>query len=93
MVPRPPHNANTNTPPAEVSQWMRANAHRSWGMTEDREARTRNARAKFQAKFLEEANGDPVRAESLRKAFYVSLAAKSAAARRRNREARESGAA
>jgi hypothetical protein len=71
---------------------MRANAHKSWGRTTDRTARTANARKKFQERFLEEAGGDPVRAESLRKAWYASLAAKSAAARRRNRQAREAGA-
>jgi len=92
MVARPAHNANTNTPPSEVSQWMRANAHKSWGNTKDRTARTSNARARFQERFLIEADGDPVRAESLRKAWYVAMAAKSAAARRRNREARQAGA-
>lgn len=87
-VPRPTHNVNGNTPPAEISQWARANAHKSWGMTEDRTARTANARAKFQERFLIEAGGDPVRAESLRKSYYAALAAKSAATRRRNREVR-----
>jgi hypothetical protein len=68
---------------------MRAASHYSWALTEDRTARTANARAKFQERFLIEAGGDPVRAESARKAFYASLALKSAQTRRRNREARE----
>lgn len=80
----------TQSPPSsEISQWMRANAHKSWGMTEDRSARTANARAAFQERFLIEAGGDTVRAESLRKSYYATLAAKSAQARRRNREARQ----
>jgi len=72
---------------------MRAASHYSWALTEDRTARTANARRAFQDRFLEEADGDPVRAESLRKAFYTRLALKSAQSRRRNREIRESGAA
>jgi hypothetical protein len=36
------------------------------------------------AKFLAEADGDPVRAEHLRKAYFTRLALKSAQARRRN---------
>jgi hypothetical protein len=34
------------------------------------------------AKFLEQADGDPVRAEHLRKAYFAKLALKSAQARR-----------
>jgi hypothetical protein len=34
-------------------------------------------------KFLDQAGGDPVRAEHYRKAFYANLARKSAAARRK----------
>jgi hypothetical protein len=70
---------------------MRAASHYSWALTKDRTARTANARAKFQQRFLDEAEGDPVRAESLRKAFYAKLALKSAQTRRRNREARLHG--
>lgn len=66
-------------------------AHRRWGVCEDRTEATRKARAKFQESFLIEAGGDPVRAESLRKAFYAALALKSAKARRRNAEARKAG--
>jgi hypothetical protein len=78
---------------------MRAASHYSWALTEDRTKRTSNARAAFQQKFLEQTktpeypDGDPVRAESLRKAFYARLALQSQQARRRNREARENGAA
>ena len=49
----------------------------------DRTARTAKARKALEDKFLAEADGDPVRAESLRKAYYARLALKSAQARRR----------
>lgn len=71
---------------------MRAASHYSWALTEDRTARTSNARAAFRQKLLDEAGGDPQKAEHLRKAFYAKLNASSVAARRRNREARENGA-
>jgi hypothetical protein len=58
-------------------------AHESWARTTDRSARTANARKALDDKFLAEADGDPVRAESLRKAYYARLAFKSAQARRR----------
>jgi hypothetical protein len=58
-------------------------AHESWARTTDRTARTANARKALDDKFLAEAGGDPVRAESLRKAYYARLAFKSAQARRR----------
>lgn len=57
-------------------------AHESWANTEDRSARTANARRALDEKFLAEAGGDPQRAESLRKAYYARLALKSAQARR-----------
>lgn len=60
-------------------------AHESWAKTENRSARTRNARAALEKKFLEAADGDPKRAESLRKAYYSRLALKSAQARARRR--------
>jgi hypothetical protein len=78
---------------------MRAASLYGWGMTEDRTARTAPGRAAFEQKFLDQTkspecpDGDPVRAESLRKAFFARLALKSAVSRRRNREAREAGAA
>lgn len=68
-------------------------AHLSWANTTDRTARTGPARAALLQKFLDEAEGDEQRAESLRKAFYRKLALQSAQTRRRNREAREAGAA
>lgn len=71
------------------SELGRIGAHVSWGRTKDRSARTAPARAAMDAKFLAEAEGDPVRAEHLRKAYYRNLARKSAETRRRNREARE----
>lgn len=62
-------------------------AHISWANTDDRTARTAPARAALQAKFLEQADGDPVRAEHLRKAHYARLALASAKARRQARKA------
>lgn len=68
-------------------------AHLSWANTTDRSARTRNARAALEDKFLRDADPDlqldPVQREaaaaSLRKAFYVNLSLKSAEARRRRK--------
>jgi hypothetical protein len=65
-------------------------AHVSWFNTVDRAARTAPARAALDQKFLDQADGDPVRAAHLRKAYFARLALKSAQARRK---ARESGAA
>jgi hypothetical protein len=64
-------------------------SHASWGKTLDRTARTEPARRKFDERFLAQADGDPVRAESLRKEYYIGLAFKSATARRRRGEARK----
>jgi hypothetical protein len=58
-------------------------AHESWGRTTDRSARTAKARRAFEDKFLAEADGDPRRAESLRRAYYARLAMLSSRARRR----------
>ena len=58
-------------------------AHMSWANTEDRPARTANARRALEDKWVAEAGGDPVRAEHLRKAHYAGMALKSAQARRR----------
>ncbi|MFV1504007.1 hypothetical protein [Mycobacterium kansasii] len=57
--------------------------HTSWGRTENRTARTAPARQALEDKFLAEAGGDPLRAESLRKAHYKRMALKSAQSRRR----------
>lgn len=68
---------------SEISQQARIAAHTSWANTVDRTARTRSAREAFEARFLEEADGDELRAKSLRKAFFAKMALKSAQARRR----------
>ena len=73
--------------PAERSLAGSLAAHESWAQTTDRSARTAAARRALEQKFLDAADGDPVRAESLRKAHYKRLALKSAQARRRAREA------
>jgi hypothetical protein len=74
--------ANSLTP-AERSLRARIAAHDSWARTTDRAARTARARSAFENKFLADADGDPRRAESLRRAYYARLALKSAQARRR----------
>ncbi len=79
--------------PAEKSLLGRANAHASWANTENRSARTAPARAALDQKFLDAANGDPVRAAHLRKAHFARLALKSAQSRRKAREAREAAVA
>lgn len=66
----------------ERSLLGRVGAHASWANTRDRSARTAPARSALNAKFLAEADGDPVRAEHLRKAHYAKLALRSAIARR-----------
>jgi hypothetical protein len=71
------------TNPADRHLVAKIAAHLSWANTEDRTARTANARAAMDQKFLDQAGGDPVRAEHYRKAFYANLARKSAAARRK----------
>lgn len=58
----------------------------SWANTKDRSARTAPARAARDAKFLEQAGGNPVRAAHLRKAHFARLALKSAQSRRKARE-------
>lgn len=73
----------------DAERRMRAQiaAHTSWANTENRAARTNNARRALDAKFLEQAGGDPVRAEHFRKAYFQRLALKSAISRRRAKEA------
>ena len=61
----------------------------SWANTTDRTARTAPARQAADARFLAEADGDPVRAEHLRRAHYKRLALKSVQARRRAQEAKQ----
>jgi hypothetical protein len=69
--------------PAERSLRAQIAAHDSWAKTADRSARTAKARKALENKFLAEADGDPQRAASLRKAYFARLALKSARARRR----------
>lgn len=73
---------------AERSQLASIAAHESWAATKDRSARTAPARKALDEKFLAQADGDPVRAESLRRAHFKRLALKSA----RVRAARKAGA-
>jgi len=72
--------------PVEMSLRGQIAAHESWAKTPDRSARTAKARKALDDKFLVEADGDPTRAEHLRKAYYARLALKSAQARRRRSE-------
>ena len=69
-------------PESQASSWGRLGAHISWANTTNRTARTAPARAALDQRFLDEADGDPVRAAHLRKAYYQRLALKSAQARR-----------
>lgn len=78
---------------SERSMAARVMAELSWANTKDRSARTAPARAARDQRFIDASDGDPVRAAHLRKAHFTRMALKSAVARRRNREAREAGAA
>jgi hypothetical protein len=71
---------------SERQMVARLAAHTSWANTKDPTARTANARAALDQKFLDQADGDPVRAGHLRKAYYARLALKSAASRRKAKE-------
>lgn len=64
-------------------------AHESWANTKDRTARTAPGRAALEQKFLDQADGDPLRAAHLKKAHFARLALKSAQARRKAKEAHE----
>jgi hypothetical protein len=68
--------------PEERSLQAQVAAHQSWANTENRSARTARARRALDNKFLAEADGDPKRAESLRKAHYARLALRSVQARK-----------
>lgn len=74
--------------PEDRTARARLAAHERWGRVKNRSAATAPGRAAFEQRFLEEAEGDPVRAASLRKAFYARLTAKSVAARRAKSAAR-----
>ena len=69
--------------PTERVQRSKEAAHARWGRTVDRTAATAPARKGMKDKWLREAGGDPVRAESLRKAHYARMTRLSIAARRR----------
>lgn len=79
--------------PTERSQIGVIAAHVSWANTENRSARTAPARAALDQKFLDAADGDPIRAGHLRKAHFARLALKSAQARRKARGLSEVAAA
>jgi len=76
---------------ASPSAWGRIGAHLKWAKTEDRSAATAAARAALEQKFLDEAGGDPVRAQHLRKAHFQRMALKSAASRKAKAVARAGG--
>ena len=65
----------------------------SWANTPDRAARTAEARRAADLRFLALAGGDPLRAESLRKAHYKRMVLKSIAARKAKKAARQGDAA
>lgn len=77
--------------PSERSLLARIASHESWAKTDDRTARTANARQAFRDRFENEVDPDGVldplerakRAEHARKAYYTRLALKSVQARRK----------
>lgn len=81
--------------PTEKSLRGQMAAHTSWAHTEDRAARTANARKAALDRFEREVDPEGVllpadrakRAESARKAYFARLALKSAQARRRRNSA------
>ena len=80
---------------APGSLHARASAHASWAKTPDRTARTASARAAALDRFEKQVDPHGVltdaerrrRAESAKKAYFLALAAKSAAARSGRAEA------
>ena len=72
---------------ADRSTQASINAHLSWANTENPTERTAPARRALEAKFFEQADGDPKRAAHLRKAYFKRLALKSAQSRRRAKDA------
>jgi len=74
---------STGTRPDPIRQLIGSiGGNTSWANTADRSARTKPARDALEKKFLDQADGDPVRAGHLRKAYFARLALKSAQARR-----------
>lgn len=80
---------NTSLNAAERRLRGQLASHQSWANTENRTERTAPARAALDQKFLDQAGGDPVRAESIRKAYYARLAFESAKARKARSQARK----
>ena len=86
--------------PAELSLRGQIAAHTSWARTENRSARTANARKAALDRFERQADPDGTlspaervrRAEHLRRAYFARLAFASAKARRRAKETRNGGA-
>jgi len=75
--------------PAERRLAAQIAANESWAATPNRSTRTAPARAALNAKFLAAADGDPTRAQNLRRAHFQRLALKSAQSRRKSREMAE----
>ena len=75
-----------NASPADRRLAGQIAAHTRWANTADRTTATAAARGALEAKFLAEAGGDPVRAASVRKAYFARLALASSKARRKSRE-------
>lgn len=71
-------------PDAFLSLAGKIGVETSWANTVDRSARTAPARAALDQKFLDAADGDPVRAAHFRKAHFQRMALRSAQARRRS---------
>jgi hypothetical protein len=69
--------------PQDRSLIGRIAAHTKWANTLDRTAATAPARAALEKMFLDQSGGDPLRAASLRRAYYARLALASAKARRK----------
>jgi hypothetical protein len=73
-------------PPSEKTLAARLAAETSWANTPNRTSRTAPARQALWQKFLDQVEGDEVRAHHLWKAHFTRLALKSAQARRKARE-------
>jgi len=69
--------------PSERKSIATEGAHISWANTLDRTARTQHGRDAFTQTFLDAADGDPIRAEHLRKAHFTRMSRLSAKARRK----------
>jgi hypothetical protein len=77
---------------AERRLAAQAAVHASWAATPDRAARTAKARAALMQRFVDEAGGDPAKAESLRRAHFARLSLASARARRQRAGLDDGGA-